>query len=106
MVSWHYTSKFEHPDRDCTVFAETVKGYALLFYNCDKCTFRDHEGILWSSQEIKRWAYVFEIVMVLDRMTNLVSDAEVVFRKLFNDNQTDAVTGSVEMKTGEVSYET
>lgn len=111
MVRWLYTSKFEHPDRDCTIFAETVDGYALLFYNCDKCTFRDHKGILWPSQEIKRWAYVHEIVMVLDRMTNLVSDAETAFRKYLNNNQTDSGLdetiniGTVEMKTGEVSYE-
>lgn len=105
MFRWFYTSKFEHPDRDCIVLAELENDeYVLLRYNCDKCTFRDDRCVLMPSQEIKRWAYVSEIVTVLDRMTGLISDAETAFGKYIND-QTDSVTGTVEMKTGEVSYE-
>ena len=88
MFRWHYTSKFACPDRDCIVLAELENDeFVLLRYNCDKCTFRDDNCVLVPSQEIKRWAYVSEIV------------------KYLNDNQTDSVTGTVEMKTGEVSYE-
>lgn len=105
MLRWHYTSKFACPDRDCIVLAELENDeYVLLRYNCDKCTFRDYRCALMPSQEIKRWTYVSEIVTVLDRMTELVSDAETAFGKYIN-NQTDSVTGTVEMKTGEVSYE-
>ena len=106
MFRWHYTSKFECPDRDCIVLAELENDeFVLLRYNCDKCTFRDDNCVLVPSQEIKRWAYVSEIVTVLDRMTGIISDTEAVFRKFSDDNQTDSVTGTVEMKTGEVSYE-
>ena len=106
MFRWHYTSKFECPDRDCIVLAELENDeFVLLRYNCDKCTFRDDNCVLMPSQEIKRWAYVSEIVTVLDRMTGIISDTEAVFRKFSDDNQTDSVTGTVEMKTGEVSYE-
>lgn len=106
MFRWHYTSKFECPDRDCIVLAELeIDEFVLLRYNCDKCTFRDDRCVLLPFQEIKRWAYISEIVTVLDRMTGLVSDAEAAFRRLSDDNQTDSVTGTVEMKTGEVSYE-
>lgn len=106
MFRWFYPSKFACPDRDCIVLAELENDeFVLLRYNCDKCTFRDDKCVLMPSQEIKRWAYVSEIVTALDRITNLVSDADATFRKYLNNNQTDAVTGAVEMKTGEVSYE-
>ena len=106
MFRWHYTDKFACPDRDCIVFAELENDeFVLLRYMCDKCTFRDDNCVLVPSQEIKRWAYVSEIVTVLDRMTGIISDTEAVFRKFSDDNQTDSVTGTVEMKTGEVSYE-
>jgi hypothetical protein len=112
MFRWHYTSKFECPDRDCVVLAEFENDeFVLLRYNCDKCTFRDDNCVLMPFQEIKRWAYVSEIVMVLDRITGLVSDADAAFRKYLNNNQTDSGLdetiniGTVEMKTGEVSYE-
>lgn len=106
MFRWHYTSNFACPDRDCIVLAELENDeFVLLRYNCDKHTFRDDNCVLMPSQEIKRWAYVSEIVTALDRMTGLVSDAEAVFRKHLNDNQTDSVPGTIEMKTGEMSHE-
>lgn len=93
MFRWHYTSKFECPDRDCIVLAELENDeFVLLRYNCDKCTFRDDNCVLMPSQEIKRWAYVSEIVMILDRMTGIISDADAAFRKYLNDNQNDSVT--------------
>ena len=105
MFRWLYTSKFEHPDQDCTVLAELENDeYVLLRYSCDKCTFRDDRCMLMPSQEIKRWAYLSEIVTILDRMTSLVSDAETAFNKYMN-NQTESVTGMVEMKTGVIRYE-
>ena len=112
MFRWHYASKFECPDRDCIVLAEIENDeFVLLRYNCDKCTFRNDNCVLMPSKEIKRWAYVSEIVTVLDRITGLVSDAETAFRKYLNNNQTDSGLdetiniGTVEIKTGEVSYE-
>lgn len=112
MFRWHYTSKFECPDRDCIVLAELENDeFVLLRYNCDKCTFRDDNCVLMPSQEIKRWAYVSEIVTVLDRITNIVSDTDAAFREYLNDNQTDSaprtvsVTTTIEVKKGEMSYE-
>lgn len=112
MFRWHYTSKFECPDRDCIVLAELENDeFVLLRYNCDKCTFRDDKCALMPSQEIKRWAYVSEIVTVLDRITNIVSDTDTAFRKYLNNNQTDSaprtvsVTTTIEVKKGEMSYE-
>ena len=82
MFRWHYTSKFECPDRDCIVLAELENDeFVLLRYNCDKCTFRDDRCALMPSQEIKRWAYVSEIVKVLDRITSLVSDTDAAFNQ-------------------------
>ncbi len=96
MFRWHYASKFECPDRDCIVLAEIENDeFVLLRYNCDKCTFRNDNCVLMPPQEIKRWAYVSEIVMVLDRMTGIISDADAAFRKYLNNNQTDSVTGAV-----------
>lgn len=112
MFRWHYTSKFECPDRDCVVLAELENDeFVLLRYNCDKCIFRDDKCVLMPSQEIKRWAYVSEIVTVLDRITNIVSDTDTAFRKYLNNKQTDSaprtvsVTTTIEVKTGEMSYE-
>lgn len=112
MFRWHYTSKFECPDRDCIVLAEIENDeFVLLRYNCDKCTFRDDKCVLMPSQEINRWAYVSEIVKVLDRITSLVSDADAAFKKYLNDKQTDSaprtvsVTMPIDVKTGEMSYE-
>ena len=114
MFRWHYISKFAYPDRDCIVFAELENDeFVLLRYNCDKCTFRDDKCVLMPSQEIKRWAYVSEIVTILnrlDRLSGLVSDAETTFRKYTNDKTDSGVNetiniGTVSMKTGEMSYE-
>lgn len=112
MFRWHYTSKFECPDRDCVVLAELENDeFVLLRYNFDKCTFRDDNCVLMPSQEIKRWTYVSEIVTVLDRITSLVSDTDAAFRKYLNNNQTDSaprtvsMTTPIDVKTGEVSYE-
>ena len=104
MFRWHYTSQFECPDRDCIVLAELENDeFVLLRYNCDKCTFRDDNCVLMPSQEIKRWAYVSEVVTLLDRITSLVSDTDEAFRKYLNNsqngNQTDSVPRTVSVTT-------
>lgn len=51
-----------------------------------------------------RWYYTSKVACP-DRDCIVLADDEVVFRRLLNDNQTDSVAGTVEIKTGEVSYE-
>jgi hypothetical protein len=55
--------------------------------------------------DVSRWVLSSDVVTLLDRITSIVSDTDASFRKYLNNNQTDAVTGTVEMKTGEVSHE-
>lgn len=102
MLRWHYTKDNDYPDQQAECFCDTgdLHGYQTLTYTGTE--FHDKECIEFN---VSRWALSSDVVTILDRITSLVSDADAAFRKYLNDNQTDSVTGAVEMKTGEVSYE-
>ena len=122
MFRWHYVEDGELPDTEKAKFlggplcivktSEYSDGLEVARYGFSQglecfMTIERPEPI---SDIAVAWCYLEDVFDALqtvsDRMTGIISDTEAVFRKYLNDSQTDSVTGAVEMKTGELRYET